>query len=66
MVNCGTIGDDGDAERWVKARAGALGVSLEAAAVKALVQRAGLDIARLRGGLERLALYAAGQPSHYR
>ena len=63
VVNCGTIGDDGDAERWVKARAGALGVSLEAAAVKALVQRAGLDIARLRGGLERLALYAAGQPT---
>jgi DNA polymerase-3 subunit delta len=63
VVNCGTIGDEGDAERWVKARAGALGVSLEPPAVKALVQRAGLDIVRLRGGLERLALYAAGQPT---
>ena len=63
VVDCGTIGDEGDAERWVKARAGALGVSLEAAGVKALVRRAGLDIARLRGGLERLALYAVGQPT---
>ncbi len=63
VVDCGTIGDEGDAERWVKARAGALGVSLEAAAVKVLVQRAGLDITRLRGGLERLALFAAGQPT---
>ena len=63
VVDCGTIGDEGDAERWVKARAGALGVPLEAAGVKALVRRAGLDIARLRGGLERLALYAVGQPT---
>jgi DNA polymerase-3 subunit delta len=63
VVDCGTIGDERDAERWVKARAGALGVSLEAAAVTALVQRAGVDIVRLRGGLERLALYAAGQPT---
>ena len=61
VVNCGTIGDEEDAERWVKARAGALEVSLEAAAVKALVQRAGLDIGHLRAGLERLALYAMGQ-----
>ena len=64
VVDCGTIGDDDvDAERWVKKRAGALGISLESAAVKALVQRAGLDIARLRGGLERLALFAVGQPA---
>jgi DNA polymerase-3 subunit delta len=62
VVDCGTIGDDDlDAERWVKARAGALGVPLDAAAVKALVQRGGRDIVRLRAGLERLALYAMGQ-----
>ncbi len=61
VVNCGTIGDERDAERWVRARAGALEVSLEAAAVKALVQRAGLDIVRLRAGLDRLAMYAMGQ-----
>jgi DNA polymerase III delta subunit len=62
VVDCGTIGDDADAERWVKARAGTLGVPLEAAAARALVQRAGRDIVRLRAGIERLALYAMGQP----
>ena len=61
VVNCGTIDDEVDAARWVAARAGALGVSLDAAAVKALVQRGGRNIARLRAGLERLALYTLGQ-----
>jgi DNA polymerase-3 subunit delta len=62
VVDCGTIGDAADAERWVRARAGALGVPLEPAAVKALVQRAGIKIGRLRAALERLGLYAMGQP----
>lgn len=61
VVNCGTIGDEADAERWVKARAASIGAPLDAGAVRALVRRAGLDIVRLRAGLERLALYAMGQ-----
>ena len=63
VVNCGSIESEADAERWVKARAVREGVTLEPAAVRALVQRAGLDLVRLRAGLERLALYAMGQPS---
>ena len=63
VVDCGTIGDSSDAERWVKARATKLGAPLEPAAVRALVERAGLDIARLRAGLDRLALYALGEPT---
>lgn len=61
LVDCGTIGDDADAERWVKARAARVGAPLDPGAVRALVQRAGLDIVRLRAGLERLTLYAMGQ-----
>ena len=61
VVDCGTIGDEADAERWVKARAAKSGVALDGAAVKALVQLTGLDIVRLRAGIERLALYAMGQ-----
>jgi DNA polymerase-3 subunit delta len=61
VVNCGTIGDEADAERWVRARAASLGAPLDAQAVRALVRRAGLDLVRLRSGLERLALYAMGQ-----
>jgi len=61
VVDCGTIGDESDAYRWVKARASALKISLDSAAVRALVHRTGLDIVRLRGGLERLAIYGMGQ-----
>src|SRR5258705_6129053 len=61
VIDCGTIVDSADAERWVKARAERDKVPLEAAAVRALVERAGVDIVRLRSGLERLALYAMGQ-----
>jgi DNA polymerase-3 subunit delta len=63
VVDCGTIESEADAERWVKARAAREGVSLEPAAVRVLVSRAGLDISRLRAGLDRVALYALGQPS---
>jgi DNA polymerase-3 subunit delta len=61
VVDCGTIGDEADAERWVKARTAKSGIALDTAAIKALVQRAGLDLVRLRAGLERLSLYAMGQ-----
>lgn len=61
VVDCGTIVDQDDAERWVKARASKAGVALDAAAVRALVQRTGIDLVRLRAGIERLALYAMGQ-----
>lgn len=61
VVDCGTIGDRTDAERWVKARAVQAGVALDAGGVRALVERAGVDIARLRAGIERLSLYAMGQ-----
>ena len=61
VVDCGTIGDSSDADRWVRARASALKISLDAAAVRALLERTGLDLVRLRAGLERLALYGMGQ-----
>jgi DNA polymerase III delta subunit len=61
VVDCGTIEDAGAAERWVKARAAQDRVPLEPAAVRALVERAGIDIGRLRAALERVGLYAMGQ-----
>ena len=63
VVDCGTIDDAGDAERWVKARAAKEGITLDPATSRALVERTGLDIVRLRGAIERLALYAMGQPA---
>jgi DNA polymerase-3 subunit delta len=63
VVDCGTIESTADADLWVKTRAARDKVNLEPAAVRALVERAGLDLVRLRSGLERVALYAMGQPT---
>ena len=61
VVDCGTISDAADAERWVKRRAAKEGANLEPAAVAALVERAGINIGRLRAGLERVLLYTMGE-----
>jgi DNA polymerase III delta subunit len=61
VVNCGTIETEADADLWVKARAARDKVNIDPAAVRTLVGRSGLDIVRLRAGLERVALYAMGQ-----
>ena len=61
IVDCGTIGDVSDAERWLKARLAKDGVAFEPAALRVLAERAGADIGRLRAGLERVQLYAMWQ-----
>lgn len=61
IVDCGTIESEADAQRWVKARATREKVTLDPAAINELVARAGLDVARLRAGFDRLTLYAMGQ-----
>lgn len=63
IVDCGTITDEADAERWITTRAARDGIAFEPAAVRALVERTGLDLGRLRAAFERLALYATGQPA---
>jgi DNA polymerase III subunit delta len=63
VVDCGTIENEGDAELWVKTRAARDKINMEPAAVRAIVDRAGLDIVRLRSALERVSLYALGQPT---
>lgn len=63
VVDCGTIEDEADAERWVKARATRERVTFEPGAGRALIERAGLDIVRLRAAFDRVVLYALGQPS---
>lgn len=61
VVDTGTIADAADAEQWVKVRAARDKVGLDGGAIRALVDRAGLDIVRLRSGFERVALYTLGQ-----
>jgi DNA polymerase-3 subunit delta len=62
IVECGVIEDLADAERWVKNRVAAAGAVMEPAAVRLLAARAGADVKRLRADVERLLLYAMGQP----
>jgi DNA polymerase-3 subunit delta len=62
VVECGAIEDQADAERWIKNRIAAVGVEIEAAAIRRLAERAGPDVKRLRGEVDRLLLYAMGQP----
>jgi DNA polymerase-3 subunit delta len=61
VVDCGSIADAGAAEAWVQARAERDRLPLERAAARAIVERVGFDIGRLRAALERVALYAMGQ-----
>ena len=61
VVNCGTIESSQDAERWVRARATREKVTFHPDAIAALVERAGLDLVRLRAGFDRVVLYTMGQ-----
>ena len=61
IVECGAIEDQADAERWVKTRAAAGGAEIDPQAARLLVERAGLDLRRLRGEVDRLLLYTLGQ-----
>jgi DNA polymerase-3 subunit delta len=71
IVDCGSPNDVASAERWVRARIAAAGVDIEPAGARALATLAGFpdrssdrhngDLKRLRGEVDRLLLYAAGQ-----
>jgi DNA polymerase-3 subunit delta len=63
VVECGVINDPSDAERWIRARVAAAHSAIEPAAVRLLASRAWTDVRRLRGEVERLLLYALGEPT---
>ena len=61
IVECGAIADQADAERWVRTRIAAGGAEIDPAAARLLVTRAGVEVRRLRGEVDRLLLYTLGQ-----
>ena len=61
IVECGGIEDQADAERWVRTRVAAAKAEIDPAAARLLAARAGPDVKRLRGEVDRLLLYALGQ-----
>src|SRR5439155_1047668 len=62
VVECGVIADQADAERWVRNRVAAGGAEIDPAAARLIAQRAGLDIQRLRGDVDRLLLFTLDRP----
>ena len=63
VVACGVIESLADGERWVRRRVAVEGLAMEPAAARLLAAQAGPDLTRLRGDVERLVLFAAGQSS---
>jgi len=73
LVDCGSPNDVASASLWVRTKIGAAGVEIDPAGARALATLAGFpdrprndgkaggDVKRLRGEVERLLLYAAGQ-----
>lgn len=61
VVQCGELKDVTDAQHWIGAQIKGAGVEAESAATQLLASIVGPDIVRLRGEVDRLLLYAAGQ-----
>lgn len=60
VVDCGTLDSAADAARWIAARVEQDEMSMDAAAVRALVEATGLHLSRIRAEVDKLVLYAAG------
>jgi DNA polymerase III subunit delta len=63
VVECGGVADAVEAEHWIRARVAERGMGIEPAAVRLLVERAGLSVPRLRAEIERVCLFATGRPA---
>jgi DNA polymerase-3 subunit delta len=61
VVNCGELNSAEDVARWVAARLDRDELSIEPAATRALIDAVGIDLPRIRGEIDKLVLYAAGE-----
>ncbi len=61
VVDCGTLDTPADAARWIKARLDRDEMTMDGAAINALIEAAGLRLPRIRSAIETLVLYAAGE-----
>jgi DNA polymerase-3 subunit delta len=61
VVDCGTVADAADAERWLRTRARRDDIVLDGAVIRAIADRVGPDVTRLRAALERLTLFTMGR-----
>lgn len=61
VVDGGTLDTAADAARWIAARLDAEEMTMEPAAVAALLEATGLRLPRVRAEVDKLVLYAAGE-----
>ena len=62
-VDCGTLVSDADAAKWIKARVENEKMAIEPQAVKLLIDAMGRSIGRLRPEIDKLVLFASGEPA---
>jgi DNA polymerase III delta subunit len=62
-VDCGTLATAADATRWIKARLEKDHLAIEPQAVTLLLQATGLSLGRIRAEIDKLSLFAAGEPA---
>jgi DNA polymerase-3 subunit delta len=58
VVDCGALDSLEDAARWIRGRLDAEEMTMEPAAIRALVDATGLHLSRVRSELDKLVLYA--------
>lgn len=63
IVTCGLLESVEDAAMWVRNRVKAAATQIDPAGARLLAERCGTDIKRLRNDVDRLLLYALGQPT---
>ena len=62
-VDCGTLESAADAGRWIKAQLEREKLGIEPQAITLLLRATGLSLGRIRAEVEKLALFAAGEPA---
>ena len=63
VVDCGTLESPADAARWIKARLDKDHLGIEPAAMSLLLETTGLRLGHIRAEVEKLALFAIGEPA---
>ena len=61
VVDCAGVEGGAEVKGWVRDQFSKTGLSITSKALRALIDRAGDEIGRLRSDVERVALYAAGR-----
>ena len=62
VVDCGSLESTADAQRWIEKYLERDEAAIEPQAVKLLLETTGLSMGRIRAELEKLVLFAAGEP----